>query len=92
MNTLWKSWGDELRKKREAAGISQRKLAALVGVSQSAISHLEHGDNGASDELRLKLATFFKIEVNRLFPYPKLANLHTEKSQLATFTLGTLAS
>lgn len=38
------SIGSRIRKYREAAGLSQRGLAALLGVKQSTISQWEVGD------------------------------------------------
>lgn len=71
MKELWRSWGEQVAKARVEEGLSQRKLASLVGVSPSAINHLEHGDNGTSDSLRIKLAKQLHTQVAALFPYPE---------------------
>jgi ribosome-binding protein aMBF1 (putative translation factor) len=40
--------GERVRKAREAAGLSQRDLAARMGTSQAAIARLEAGGVGAT--------------------------------------------
>ena len=40
--------GEKVRDAREAAGLSQRELAARVGTSQAAVARLEAGSVGAT--------------------------------------------
>lgn len=40
--------GDRVRNAREAAGLSQRELAARMGTSQAAVARLEAGGVGAT--------------------------------------------
>lgn len=45
------SIGDNLRRLRNASGLSQGSLAALSGVSQQLISQIERGENETTKEL-----------------------------------------
>ena len=49
--------GEKVRNAREAAGFSQRELAARVGTSQAAIARLEAGGVGATLTSLQKVAT-----------------------------------
>lgn len=53
---------ENLRKLRKAKGLKQKELAALVGVTESAISQLENGKRAPSFELSLKLAEALDCE------------------------------
>jgi DNA-binding XRE family transcriptional regulator len=55
-----------LRAIRFAAGISQKKLAPLVGCSYGVISHLERGKHGAREEIAQKLAAVLGVSVEDL--------------------------
>ncbi|MFF1636781.1 helix-turn-helix domain-containing protein [Streptomyces sp. NPDC058251] len=49
----------ELRRLRDAAGLSAREAAALLGVSSVQISHIESGLTGVSEERLRRLATHY---------------------------------
>ncbi|WP_217241538.1 helix-turn-helix transcriptional regulator [Streptomyces sp. AC555_RSS877] len=49
----------ELRRLREAAGLSAREAAALLGVSPVQISHIESGLSGVSEERLRRLASYY---------------------------------
>lgn len=55
-----------LRRQRIGAGLSQRRLAELSGLSTSLISALECGDSGASPESLVKLAVALRCSVDDL--------------------------
>jgi len=55
---------DVLRARREAKGISKKKLAALAGVSRTAIILLERHDRLPSIDLLLKLAAGMDIALS----------------------------
>jgi transcriptional regulator with XRE-family HTH domain len=49
------------------AGLSQRRLAELSGLSTSLISALECGDSGASPETAVRLAAALRCPVDDLY-------------------------
>ncbi|WKX70946.1 helix-turn-helix transcriptional regulator [Streptomyces sp. XD-27] len=52
--------GTELRKMREAAAVSARDAAKLLGVDPAKISHIEAGRVGVSEERLRRLAAFYQ--------------------------------
>jgi putative transcriptional regulator len=52
---------------RQASGTTQEELAQAVGVSRQTISALEKGNYTPSVLLALKIASFFKTDVEKLF-------------------------
>jgi putative transcriptional regulator len=58
---------NRLKEKRQQAGISQEKLAAITGVTRQTIISIETGRYVPSLELALKLASYFKCSVEDLF-------------------------
>lgn len=59
----------DLRSARLNAGLSQRKLAAVVGVSRMTVQNLEAG-RGAHPVNAKKIADHFGVEVTDLLPEP----------------------
>ena len=55
--------GERVRNAREAAGIGQRQLAALMGTSQAAVARLEAGGVGATLTTLQKVATALGLKV-----------------------------
>lgn len=55
-----------LRAERIRAGLSQRRLAELTGLSTSQVSALETGANGASPETLVRLAAALRCAVDDL--------------------------
>ncbi|KNE81821.1 MULTISPECIES: helix-turn-helix domain-containing protein [Streptomyces] len=51
--------GAELRRMREAAGVTARDTARLLGVDPAKVSHIEAGRLGVSEERLRRLATFY---------------------------------
>lgn len=55
--------GEKIRDAREAAGLSQRELAARMGTFQAAIARLEAGGVGATLTTLQKVATALDLTV-----------------------------
>lgn len=58
---------NRLRERRESAGLTQERLAALAGVSRQTINSIEAGRYVPSLELALKLGRVFGCRVEDLF-------------------------
>lgn len=58
--------GVELRRMREAAGVTARDAAALLGASQTQISHIESGRFGISEERLRRLAAQYRCSDRQL--------------------------
>ncbi len=56
-----------LRQRREKAGMSQEKLAEVVGVTRQTVISIESGRYVSSLELALKFAKLFRCRVEDLF-------------------------
>ncbi len=56
--------GERVRGAREAAGLSQRELAARMGSSQAAVARLEAGGTGATLTTLQKVATALDLTVS----------------------------
>jgi len=56
---------------RQAAGVTQEELAQAVGVSRQTVSALEKGNYTPSVLLAMKISTFFKTSVEKLFTIKK---------------------
>ncbi len=55
--------GEKVRDAREAAGLSQRDLAAQMGTSQAAVARLEAGHVGATLTTLQKVATALDLKI-----------------------------
>jgi ribosome-binding protein aMBF1 (putative translation factor) len=55
--------GEKVRDAREAAGLSQRELAARMGTSQAAVARLEAGGVGATLTTLQKVAAALDLKV-----------------------------
>lgn len=55
--------GDKVRDAREAAGLSQRELAARMGTSQAAVARLEAGGVSATLTTLQKMAAALDLKV-----------------------------
>ena len=60
--------GRKLRIQRVTAGLRQSELAELAGVHQTAISHLELGKRGTTQETLAVLADVLGCDVTDLLP------------------------
>lgn len=67
-------FGDALRQLRERKGVSQKEMAAAIGVSPAYLSALEHGKRGLPNfDFLQRVAGYFNIiwdEAEELFPWP----------------------
>jgi Predicted transcriptional regulators len=56
-----------LKELRENSGLSQPRLAEILGTQQSTISFAENGQRELSDELKAKSCEYFGVSVEWLF-------------------------
>lgn len=56
--------GEKVRDAREAAGLSQRDLAARMGTSQAAVARLEAGGVGATLTTLQKVASALDLKIS----------------------------
>jgi transcriptional regulator with XRE-family HTH domain len=68
------SWGRQIRRRREALGISQRELAERCDVTQQTISRIEIGAVLPRDALKIELARQLDCSPRNLFPWPATAS------------------
>ena len=71
--------GKRLYKLRKAAGLSQKELGDLLAVSHHTISSYEKDKSDPNDEIKIKLAKYFRVSVDYLVgmiddPYPSWSN------------------
>lgn len=66
-------WGQAIRDQRQAKGMSQSKLAQLVGVDQTAVSWWETGNAAPGIEKQLAIARALGIAPRLLFSFPEAA-------------------
>lgn len=62
-----KAIGMRLRCKREKKGMSMAEVSEALGISKSALSMYENGERIPRDEIKLKLASYYKTSVQALF-------------------------
>lgn len=60
--------GNELKKLRERAGLTQQQLSQQTGVSRSLISQWENGVISVSATTQKRLADFFGVDVQKAAP------------------------
>jgi transcriptional regulator with XRE-family HTH domain len=58
--------GDELRKAREAAGLTQEKLAFKADVSRNYVSLLERGEKSPTVQLFLRLCKALGVKASTI--------------------------
>lgn len=61
------SFGQRLRERRRELGISRMELAEALGVSLSAVSNYENGQNAVREEVLLKLFQVLDVDPNYLY-------------------------
>ena len=57
------SFGQRLRERRRELGISQGELARALGVSLSAVSNYENGQNAVREDVLLKLFQVLDVDL-----------------------------
>lgn len=63
---------NDIRAKREAAGLTQAGLAAQVGVTRQTLIAIEQGRYSPTLELAFQLARVLRVRLDDLFDYPEL--------------------
>ena len=59
--------GERLRELRQSAKISQGKMAAVVGSSQSAVARYERGEAHVPEETVVRYADYFDVSLDYIF-------------------------
>ena len=60
--------GKNIRKSREAKGLSQEQLSALAGIDRTYIGSIERGERNVAVINLIRIASALNIEVAALFP------------------------
>ena len=63
MDKLYSKLGQRTRELREKGGISQERLAGLLGISRPAVSQMEAGERKISAEELIKLSEIFRLSL-----------------------------
>lgn len=72
MNTkVLKNFGDNLRKKRRFADMSQEQLAEKLGIHRTYMSFIERGLRNPSLLMLFKISRALKIKLPELFEFDK---------------------
>lgn len=66
------AWGDNVKRQRERLRMTQGKLADECNVTPTTISRIERGIEVPRYGLMHRLATALHMELDQLFPYPKI--------------------
>ena len=77
--------GERIRQQRQRAGLSQEKVAELVGVSRQAVTKWETGQSAPSTDNLFKLAEIFDSSVDLLLAESAQEELTVEARALAMF-------
>mgnify|MGYP002627525824 CR=1 FL=1 len=59
--------GERMKKLREEAGISQNKLAKLIGIQQSSLNRYENNQTAVPSDLLLRYADYFDVSLDYIF-------------------------
>lgn len=71
MNEVHRSWGNRLKARRLALGMTQQQLADICGLRQSTVSRIEAGAC-PRDTAKWLLAGALGHTVEELFPFPAI--------------------
>lgn len=71
MSEIYKKLGLKIKKIRESSGISQEKLALILGLSRPTISQMENGDRKISADELISLSEVFNFSINSLLDLEK---------------------
>lgn len=77
--------GQRIRKMRKACGLTQEKLAELVKISNTHMSHIETGNTKLSLPLLVKIAETLSVQIDELLydsPQTNTTTLRQEISEL----------
>ena len=70
---------NRIRDMREDADLSQREVAAALGITQRKYSYLETGTQPLTDEILVKLAAFYHVSVDYLLKQTNRRERYPEK-------------
>ena len=72
--------GEQIRKIRQAKGVSQEDFAALAGLSRAYYGSVERGERNVAALNLMRIAATLQVEVGQLFPERHIfeADLGTE--------------
>ncbi len=73
MDETLRLWGSNIRRFRQAHGLTQNDLADEVGVSQATVARWEDGRFEPSRSRKVILAEVLKVDVAVLFPLTRSA-------------------
>ncbi len=73
--------GKRIKKLRELTGISQEKLANLLGVSRPTVSQMENGERKITADELIELAKIFNISVDELLNLKKSPEIVFEEAK-----------
>lgn len=59
--------GENIKNLRKAKGLSQEKLAEIIGLERDSLSSIETGRSFTSSEVLANLANYFNVEISLLF-------------------------
>ena len=88
--------GERLRELRQSAKISQGKMAAVVGSSQSAVARYESGEAHIPEETVVRYADYIDVSLDYIFGRtknpqgklyenkPRIEKIHPEMEQFIT--------
>jgi len=71
MSEIYIKLGQRIKEFRERSGISQQKLAEMLGVSRPTISQIENGERRISADELIKLSEIFNLSVESLLDLEK---------------------
>ena len=60
--------GEQIRKIRQAKGVSQEDFAALAGLSRAYYGSVERGERNVAALNLMRIAATLQVEVGQLFP------------------------
>ena len=66
------TYGTKLRNIRLQKGLSQAEVANAIGLDQSTYSRIESVQSEPKAGTLLKLAKFYEVDINALYPLPFL--------------------
>ena len=61
------SFAERLKEARAAAGLNQKELGAMIGVTGNAVSNYENGTSSPNDKILLKIFDALNVDPNFLF-------------------------
>ena len=61
-----KQSGERIRQLRIQSGYTQEKLAGVLNIDRSLLSHIEAGKRGCSVDLLIQLSDFFNVSLDLL--------------------------